>query len=520
MSSPNNLEINGNLTAHPLAELLVEILQARLDGSLRLSHHNNKTIIYFKGGEIVFAVSNQRQHRIFEMLLQAEAITKPQLVAIPEFTNDLALAKVLREKEMFPASSLKSVFTSQIEEILKDAIQWKDGVWVFSSLARIKEDIHYKIDIYNLLVEFARNLSKDAVVRRFKSFTETFAKTPSVQSQINLMPKEAFLLSRFETTFLTIEEIKNLSGLADAETMQTLYTLWLGGYLFRQHWDAAFNENRVFAISSAKFELKKEVIAPVIAPVVVPVVPETNAEESEEANETQAKEELTLEKYLEQVENAETHYELLNISHKSNVSDIKMAYFGLAKRFHPDLFHKQTDAKTHSRIQNAFSQIAHAYETLRNEETRQTYDFKLRKILQELEKLSPEEKAKPKVEQKTLTEASDIFEHGFNLLMEEEYEEALPYLVRAVHLAPDVARYHAYFGKMLSMDKNQRFKAEAELQTAIKLEADNPSHRIMLAEFFIQYNLVKRAEGELTRLLAVFPDSKEAKALLDSLQNK
>jgi curved DNA-binding protein CbpA len=302
--------------------------------------------------------------------------------------------------------------------------------------------------------------------------------------------------------------------------MQTLYTLWLGGYLFRQHWDAAFNANRVSAISSAKFELKKEIIAPVITPVIAPVVPETNAEESEEATGAEAKDELTLEKYLKQVEDAETHYELLSISHKSNVSEIKMAYFGLAKRFHPDLFHKQTDAKTHSRIQNAFSQIAHAYETLRSEETRETYDFKLRKILQEIEKLSPEEKAKPKVEQKTLTEASDIFERGFNLLMEEEYEEAMPYLVRAVHLAPDVARYHAYFGKMLSMDKNQRYKAEAELQTAIKLEADNPSHRIMLAEFFIQYNLVKRAEGELTRLLAVFPDSKEAKALLDSLQNK
>src|SRR4051812_11111468 len=118
MSSPNNLEITGNLMAHPLAELLVEILQARLNGSLRLSHHNSKTIIYVREGEVVFAVSNQRQHRIFEMLLEAGTLTKEQIVAIPEFTNDLVLVKFLRQNEMFSASSLKSIFTRQIEGIL------------------------------------------------------------------------------------------------------------------------------------------------------------------------------------------------------------------------------------------------------------------------------------------------------------------------------------------------------------------------------------------------------------------
>jgi curved DNA-binding protein CbpA len=523
MSSPKNLDINGNLTAHPLAELLIELLQARLDGSLRLSHQNNKTIIYVKDGEVVFAVSNQRQHRIFEMLLQAGAITKQKLVEISEFTNDFALAKVLQEKAMFSESSLKSVFTRQIEAILREAIEWKEGFWTFSSLARIKEDIHYKVDVYSLLVEVSRSLSKDSIVRRFKSFKESFGKKPSVPAQINLMPKEAFLLSRFENTFLKIEDVKALSGLSDTETLQTLYTLWLGGFVYRQDWDAAFSENKVLTISASKFELKKEIPVPVEVKPAKPEpqpVEEEKPEIIEELPEVEVKEELTLETYLKQVEIAETHYELLNISHKSTVGEIKLAYFGLAKRFHPDLFHKQTDAKMQSRIQNAFSQIAQAYETLRSEETRETYDFRLRKLLQELEKLTPEEKAKPVVEQKTLTEATEIFEHGFNLLMEEEYDQALPYLVRALHLAPGVARYHAYYGKMLSMDKNQRFKAEAELQTAIKLEPDNPSHRIMLAEFFNQYNLVKRAEGELNRLLVIFPDNKEAQALLDSLQNK
>jgi curved DNA-binding protein CbpA len=523
MTSPKSLDINGNLTTHPVAELLVEIMQSRLSGSLRLSHHDSKTIVYMRDGEVVFAVSNQRRHRLFERLLQDGVITKQQLVAIPEFTNDFALVDRLREKHLYTEAEIKTLFTRQIEGILHDVIVWKEGVWVFSPLARLKEDINYKIDTPSILVEYGRNISKDAVVRRFKSFTESFGRKPTMPAQINLLPQEAFLLSRFENSFLKIEDIKQISHWSDMETLQKLYVLWLAGFLYRENWNAAFKEHQLSAISTAKLEVKKQAAPPVqIAQSAPPVKespkPPAGSEAAGKAAPVASKIELTLEKYLKQVENAETHYELLDISHRATVAQIKQAYFNLAKRFHPDLFHKQTDAKTEQRIQHAFTEIAHAYEVLRDEETRKTYDFKLRKLLQELEKLSPEERAKPKVEQKTLTEASEIFEHGFNLLMDEDFEGALPYIVRAVHLAPDNARYHAYYGKLLSMDNNQRFKAEAELQAAIKLEADNPTFRIMLAEFFIQNNLVKRAEGELNRMLAVFPNNKEARALLDTLR--
>lgn len=522
MSSPKSLEINGNLTAHPPAELLLEIMQSRLSGSLRFSHHDSKTIIYVRNGEIVFAVSNQRRHRIFERLLHDRLITRQQLVEIPEFTSDFALAAGLREKYMYAEAEIESIFMRQIEEILRDVITWKDGVWIFSPLARIKDDINYKIDPLSILVEYGRNLPKEAVVRRFKSFTESFGRKPYVPAHISLLPEESFLLSQFTNSFLKIDAIKEMSCWSEIETMQRLYALWLAGFLYRENWDSAFKKHHISAISAAKLEVKKQAAPSVeVAKSAAPAQPlkeAPKAEVMEEAAPVDIKTELTLEKYLERVEAAETHYELLHISHRSTAADIKQAYFRLAKRFHPDLFHKQTDARTQHRIQHAFTEIAHAYEILRDEETRKTYDFKLRKLLQELEKLSPEERAKPQVQQKTLTEASEIFEHGFNLLMDEDFEAALPYIVRAVHLAPDNARYHAYYGKLLSMDNNQRFKAEAELQTAIKLEETNPTFRIMLVDFFIQNNLLKRAEGELNRMLAIFPDNKEARALLDTLR--
>jgi predicted Zn-dependent protease len=103
--------------------------------------------------------------------------------------------------------------------------------------------------------------------------------------------------------------------------------------------------------------------------------------------------------------------------------------------------------------------------------------------------------------------------------MEDEYDDALPFLARAAHFAPDNARYHAYYGKALSADVKQRHKAEAEMQTAVKLGPNNPAFRLLLAEFFVEVNLKKRAEGELNRLLAMFPGNREAIEMLESLKS-
>ncbi len=520
MTPTNNLDLKGNFIAFPLAELLVEITQARLNGSLRLIHEDQKVIVYFNAGEVVFAVSNARSSRLFDILLRANRIDKKGLSEIPNFTSDLELAKALIERNRFYKSELDEIFVNQIEDILTNALEWKSGEWIFSPLARIKESINFKVNLHKLLAEYARKLPIEAIFHRFRSMQENFSAKTSVNLKVNLEPHEAFVFSRFSELKLTIEEIKSFSGLPETVTLQSLYILWLGGFLARQNWNAAFDDAKIAAISSASLQLRKEIAAkPLIAPKAETNVPAVEEVEPEATEETTAEEQITLKDYLARVEGSVTHYEVLDISLKAESSEIKMAYFGLAKRFHPDHFHNESDTSLHSRIQTAFSKIAQAYDTLKSQETRETYDFKMRKELTEREKM--QSATITEINQKQQTDlATENFEHGFSHLMEENYAEAQPFLARAAFLAPDVARYRAYFGKVLSGNSSQRHKAETELQTAIKLEPENPTFRVMLAEFFIQYNLVKRAEGELNRLLAISPDNREAKNLLDSLANK
>lgn len=543
MSSPNNLEIHGSLHDHPLAGLLVEVAEARLSGSFSLACHTQKAIIYLRSGEIVFAVSNARRHRLFEMLLQSGRLQAAQITGIPNFVNDQSLSEALLAKELIPLFEMHKFFSRQVEEIVKATLAWHEGEWNFSPLVRIKESVSYKIDTRKILLDYARSLTPDKIVRRFRSFQETFGANPNVGSQVNLAPQEAFLLSRFEKSFLKIQELVTLGGLPEAMTMQTLYVLWLGGFLYRQNWNAAFSERKISSILSAKLSLKpgevdadetvedesppprrfQQIKEEVVHRPIEKKAPESKPVEAEAPKPLDpAEEHRQMEDYLKRVEEADTLYQVLGVAPHIKLSEIKSTYFALAKRFHPDRFHKEAGSATHRRIQVAFTEIAHAYEILKDESSREIYDFKNREKLAAAAAGNGAPKVKTPIgsadTQAVL--AKESFEQGYNHLMDEEFEEALPLLARAVHLAPANARYHAFYGKLLAAGEKSTHKAESEMQLAIKLDPNNSVFRIILAEFYIELRLFRRAEGELQRLLAMFPNNKEAQDLLDSLPKK
>jgi curved DNA-binding protein CbpA len=528
MTAPNNLELQGSFQRSPLAELLVEIRQARLDGSLRLEREANKIVVYFKSGEIVFAVSNARAARLFDILLRAGKIDKQLLADHPNYESDLELARILREKDILTKSEIDALFSRQIESILRDALGWQTGGWTFSPLVKIRDGIRFSISLAQVLVEYARRLTGEEIHRRFRSVRENFTAANALDANAGLDTREAFVLSRFAGSELTVDEALQTSSFSERETLQILYALWLGGFLIRRNWNSVFTEHRVQTILSARLALKKEaaelpsILKPKTPTPIFEAKPEAPVKTetaSEAEKEVVADKEISLEEYLARIETVDNYYDILAIGAKSSAADIKMSYFRLAKQFHPDRFYKKTDDALHKRIQDAFTKIAQAYETLKNQDTRTTYDFRIRKELAQKERMAGASGAEIN-RQKQTDMATENFETGFNHLMDENYADALPFLARAVHLAPNVARFHAYYGKALAADETQRFKAESEMQTAIKLDAENATFRLLLAEFFVQYNLLKRAEGELNRLLAIFPDDRDARLMLDSLSNK
>lgn len=522
MTATASLDIKGDLVRHPLAELLVEISQAQLSGSLRLSDKDRKVVVYLKNGRVVHAVSNQRGHRLFTIGLERNKFTKETLSKHPNFANDIEFAAELKNSGRFAEKEINALSIAQIEQILIDTLVWIEGTWVYSPHARLRNDLVFDVDSHRILIEFARCMTGKSMFERFRSVDEVFGKNGPTGSGITLQPHEKYVLDRFEMGDLSITHLRSMSTLPESGLLQAIYALWLGGILIRREWTNALTASKLDAIRTAKFAKVNEANELPDDALRVAAEKRNGTLDPDPIVENQVAKipdpDLSLDEYLEQVEKAETFYHLLDVSEKAPLAEIKAKYFTYAKSFHPDRFHRE-ETKTHSRIQNAFTRLAHAYETLKTVESREAYNYKVRKELEIIEKRRAAGQADVVSPDDIQAEKGlECFEHGLGLYQDEDYATAATHLARAVHYSPQNALYHAYFGKALSYtDDKYRHQAESELQTAVRLDPKNAKVRMMLVEFFTDMNLNKRAVGELTRFLEASPGNREAKLLLQKL---
>jgi curved DNA-binding protein CbpA len=510
MTSVSKLEVAGDLRIHPFAELLAEVGELEFSGSLRMTRGDRKAIAYFREGMLVYCVSNAREHRLLAMLLKTKRIGPQMLERSKGLGSDIEFIELLKADGVFDENEIAQLIGCQQKLILEDLIRWADGEWVFSPLAKLRDDIEHPVDVREILVRHARELPSGEVFDRFKSLRESFRFRSTFTGGENFQTHEAKLLEQLNGMPVTIEELKRCFPLPDAALYQSLYSLWLGGTLQRSDWNSAFSRHQIEEIRNARLSVVKK------APALSPSTHEKPAETQKPAEPAPARE-LSLDEYMEQVENAETFYELLGVAPKAAISEIKAAYFALARQFHPDRFHKDAGADL-QRIQSAFSNLAQAYETLRSTTSRETYDLKMQKEIAFAEKRRREGIAGvSEIADAAAGQALEDFEEGLALLMDGESEAAVPYLARAAHYNPENALYRAYLGKALSTDSKRKHRAEAELQAAAKLEPANPKIRLMLVEFFADMGMRKRAEGELRRFLDIAPNNAEARRMLERL---
>lgn len=523
--------MTGKLNEHPLAELIREIVAEKLSGSLRLEHERIKTAIYFDKGALVYATSNLRPHRLAEWLRRWRVITAAQFAALPqEGKSDAETGRALMEQKVLTKEALEDLRSRLVADVLRPALLWTEGTWNFNAGVRLLEDVRVQIELQELSMEAARRLDVNLAARRFPNTNEKIQPSKEVANSMNLLPAEAFVLSRIDAP-LRLHELLAVSGLPQAETLHACYSLALGGFIEREQWPRAFSPEEVAKALAAGEAAAKSASQTMRA---------TEAKKAEEAKtvEPEVDERRELEELFERVGRATNHYQVMGITRNADQEMLKQTYHRLARRFHPDRFHQ--DAELHSRVEAVFAKIAQAYETLRDRNSRAAYDLKL-----EREKdIRPISRPEPKTEPHAQTirqaatppaapssstppppaatgaqRAEDCFQRGLSAIKTGNMALALSSFDEAVRLEPKVARYRAQYGKVLAGHAQMSRKAEAEIQAAITLEPTNIAYHIMLAKLYQNLGFIKRAQGEAERARALDPQNAEAQSLLAELQS-
>ncbi|MDX6611393.1 MAG: hypothetical protein QOD75_579 [Blastocatellia bacterium] len=513
--------MKGQISEHPLAELIREIGVGRVSGALRVERERVKVVVYFEAGEVIFATANLRTHRLGEVLKRSGALNPEQLAGITqtiERKDDAALEAFLLNEGLLRRSLVEKLRIQQAADVLRTALILVDGEWTYDPRVRLAEKVRTKFDLRPLLLECARRLPRSFILSRFPVREEIFSPSPAADNGIGLLPAEAFLLSRVDGP-MRRGELTALSGLRDAEALRIAYALTLTGLLQRSHWPSALKPVN----PQGKEKATSQDDAPAITPEELA---------AKEAAAVKRREERELEFMLSRVSHADDHYEVLDVARGASINEIKNAYHKLARSFHPDKFHK---SELHSRVESAFARFAHAYETLSDLTLRAAYDTKLaaeettRRATRSA-RHNPNDGdhaagatprgmgAVPDSPERSRAEVK--FQQGLTALAQEKNLMAVRCFGEAAQLAPHEARYRAHYGNALTDQPQGRRLAEAELQAAISLDPNNASYHVMLARLCRELGFARRAQTALERALALDPRNDAARQLLGMLERE
>jgi DnaJ-domain-containing protein 1 len=459
--------MNGQLSEQPLAELIREISSRNLGGRLRLERERVKVVAYFENGDFSYAASNLRTLRVREYLKKSQFVSEGDLASFDERVSDTELLKQLCAKNLLSAAAAEQVQIKQVADVLRLALLWTEGTWEFESRSRLEEEIELKIDVDSLLLEAARRLPAEFVATRFRNPAEMIAPLAEPYANNNLLPPEMFLLSRLEQP-MALRDLVAVCGLGEKETLQLVYSLALAGVVQREDRKGAFRGQQ-----PSPPPLPKE---PVVAALPA---------EREQPHEVDS---ADVETFLARVKTAATHYDVLGVDRDVSAQSLKTIYYQLARRYHPDRFRK-SEASLVKRLESAFARIKQAYDTLRDDSLRASYNTKL--------------EARKKAEQSAPKAPAP------------QPEVVLP---KAAETGVSAAE-RALRGQMLAGNEKTRRAAEAELLAAIKLDPTNAEYRVMLAELYRDLGLKLRAKGEAERAVAADPNNRKARDLLQALKS-
>lgn len=494
--------MNGQLSEHPLGELIREISSKKLSGRLRLQNDRVTVVTYFEDGVFLYAAANVRTLRLGEYLLKRNLISEEQLLRIGDRKSDLQVASEVVKENLVDVNTVKSLQLKQQVDTIRMALLWTEGSWEFDYRSHLNEKVDLRLNVQDLFLEAARRLPHQFVASRFRNEQEVISLNENAANANRLEPREGFILSRLDSP-TPLKELLVLSGLRDEDALRIIYSLALAGYVRREKWKSAFRDE---APSQRPSEDRK----------VVDDAVEAVAGGGQE---------LSLADFLTRVEAAITHYEVLGVSDDAPASDIKTAYYDIARRYHPDRFRRDNDESLHTRLEALFARITQAYETLGDTGQRAAYDSKLaarKNASQPL--LSRIETPRPTIttpDDKVSMPTQDVelkFKEGLAALQRGQMGEAIAIFASLTKLAPNDARYHAYHGRALAGNEHTRRRAEVELREALKLEPENPDFRTMLAELYRDLGFARRARAEAERALATTPNHQGARKLLATLE--
>ena len=524
--------MNGDLAEGVVPDLLREIYVGGRSGTLTLVRGEERQSLRFRRGHIVNAHTNVVEERLGEMLVRRGLLSEAGLARAAEVVvrDGRRLGEVLAELDLLDANGLEDAVALHVHEMLAKVFLWHEGAYAFAEEPEVEagQELTLKLSTGELILEAVQAVRDPDVVRYALGDMDrvlALSGDPLLRFQkLTLSPEDGFVLSRVDGV-TSAHEIVQMIPLPPERTQRSLLGLLSTGVVEFE----SVRPSRKTA-PAAGGERPHEAKAPPHPapepPPAAPAAPPPPAEPPAPSPRPEPADEKAAERRREILEawdglKTRTHFEVLGLSRSVGEAEVKDAYFGLAKRFHPDVHHSASLGDLRDELEVVFIRLGEAYDVLRDPRKRADYEARLRRSKPKPaaeaasghgagpEPAPPEPPRDPEEEARL---AEEDIRRAAKLFEQEKYWDAIQLLEPAVEAAQGKPRLRARVLLARCYVRNPKWakSAEATLLAATREEPKAVEPWALLGAIYAEKGLRTRASAMYRKVLELKPDHEEA----------
>jgi hypothetical protein len=480
--------VEGVLSEGRIPEILRELYVQRRSGFLHFHREQDHRTVVLRGGCIIDGTMNAPGTELGDLmvcdgLLTAEELSRA-MAAVARTQQPFGV--VLQKLGLIDSRRLEDALALYVREILLGVFSWDGGAFRFEEheLDVTEGGPAPSVSTGEIILDAVRLMSSGSAIRQMLGDLERVlvaSADPLLRFQrIPLTPTDGYILSRIDGT-MTAREIIGLAPLPAAEVERSLLGLLCTGMV-------EFVPPPVEQAPAGSEELRSRVL------------------------ETFARLKTS------------THFELLGVPVTASATEVRAAYFRLARLYHPDAQHDPALADLHDHLEQIFARLTAAHDALSHPDRRASYEGFLGRQQgptatpgsNESPPATPNADPTPEAPQSPEQVLSDA-EH---LLAEGKYWEmiGLTQGVLAQARGHTRQRIRLLRGQAYLCHPDHRKQAIQELEALLAEGPPDAQAHYLLGIAYRDEGLKKRAIGHLRRSLELKPHDKQAERALVKLE--
>jgi len=431
-------------------------------GQLSFQHKGIQKYLFFMNGDLIYAQTNQPQELLGEVLFKLGKLSEKNHDRIDEYIEPKKnLGESLIENNLISREDLKDGLIYQMREITLNIFSVFEGMFKFQAKDKFSEDaFDTKISIPVLIEDGIRRMKFDAHLKSFLGQELIYPGEKRFYFRLTEEEKEIFELIEEKTS---AEDLLNNFHFDEERFWKSLY-LFYCLCLIDVSEESQTKKNKDGEKTSEQGEFQKQINDVLVFGQKISVL---------------------------------NYYQILEVSSDSSASEVKQAYFKLARKYHPDLFSRNLSTEIKNKIDDIFDKITKSYHTLSDDNKKQEYNTKLD---------SPKKGSKKDLEKR----AEVKFRQGKTLYNQARYKEAQVLLEEAVRMNQNKGNYLLLLAMSQSRIRLYKRKAVENFKKAIKLQPWSPDAYFGLGMLYKNEGMPTLASNQFKKALNVDPDNKAA----------